>query len=125
MDMNPYQVLGVQENATQEQIRAAYVSLVKKYHPDKYQDNPLRDLAGEKIKEINRAYELLAKRSTESADFSHRNRASAYAAYGKNSEKATPRSGSEASHMGAFERARHLIDQNNLGGFRSWHIPCP
>ena len=34
--MNPYKVLGVSENATQDEIRAAYLSLVKKYHPDKY-----------------------------------------------------------------------------------------
>ena len=38
--MNPYKVLGVSENASQEEIRAAYLELVKKYHPDKYADNP-------------------------------------------------------------------------------------
>lgn len=59
--MNPYKVLGVSETATPEEIRAAYLSLVKKYHPDKYTDNPLKELAGEKLKEINQAYEMLTK----------------------------------------------------------------
>ena len=39
--MNPYEVLGIKENATDEEIKAAYKELVKKYHPDKYIDNPL------------------------------------------------------------------------------------
>ena len=33
---NPYKVLGVNEGASQEEIRSAYLKLVKKYHPDKY-----------------------------------------------------------------------------------------
>ena len=62
--MNPYKVLGVSETATPEEIRAAYLSLVKKYHPDKYTDNPLKELAGEKLKEINQAYEMLTKKQS-------------------------------------------------------------
>lgn len=57
--MNPYEVLGVREGASKEEIRRAYLELVKKYHPDKYRDNPLSDLAEEKLKEINEAYNML------------------------------------------------------------------
>lgn len=56
---DPYEVLGVSRNATQEEIRSAYRELVKKYHPDKYQGNPLADLAQEKLQEINEAYDML------------------------------------------------------------------
>jgi molecular chaperone DnaJ len=59
--MNPYEVLGVSENASEEEIKKAYKELVKKYHPDKYQDNPLADLAEEKLQEVNEAYDMLMK----------------------------------------------------------------
>lgn len=59
--MNPYEVLGVSQTATKEEIRAAYLTLVKKYHPDRYQDTDLKAQAEEKMKQINSAYDLLTK----------------------------------------------------------------
>ncbi len=61
MNKNPYTVLGVNENATDEQIKTAYRELAKKYHPDNYQDSPLRDLANEKMQEINDAYDEIMR----------------------------------------------------------------
>lgn len=58
--MNPYKVLEIDENATQAQIKEAYRRLVKKYHPDKYVDNPLNSLAEEKMREINQAYDMIS-----------------------------------------------------------------
>lgn len=58
---NPYEVLGVSEGASEEEIKKAYRELVKKYHPDQYRDNPLSKLAEEKLAEINQAYEYLMK----------------------------------------------------------------
>ena len=59
---DPYKILGVPEDASDEEIKKAYRELARKYHPDNYHDNPLEDLAQEKMKEINAAYEEINRR---------------------------------------------------------------
>ena len=56
---DPYEVLGVSRNASQEEIKKAYRELSRKYHPDSYADNPLADLAEEKFKEVQEAYQQI------------------------------------------------------------------
>ena len=58
---DPYSVLGVKPEASDEEIKRAYRELARKYHPDNYQNNPLADLAEEKMKEINEAYDAITK----------------------------------------------------------------
>jgi preprotein translocase subunit Sec63 len=57
---DPYAVLNVPRSATPSEIRAAYQNLVKRYHPDLHQGNPLEELASARLAEINRAYEILS-----------------------------------------------------------------
>ncbi len=56
---NPYDVLGVDKNATDEQIKEAYRALARKYHPDNYTDEGMAEIASEKMKEINEAYDSI------------------------------------------------------------------
>lgn len=56
---DPYEVLGVPRSATQEQVKAAYRELAKKYHPDRFIDSPLAENANKKMQEINEAYDAI------------------------------------------------------------------
>ncbi len=61
MIVNPYKVLEVSPEATNDEIKKAYRELSRKYHPDSYVNNPLSDLAEEKFKEVQEAYEQIMK----------------------------------------------------------------
>ncbi len=52
-----YQVLGVNKNSTEDEIKKAYRKLARQYHPDLNRDNP--QAAEAKMKEINEAYDVL------------------------------------------------------------------
>ena len=53
-----YEVLGVNKNATEDELKKAYRKLAKKYHPDANLDN--KEEAEKKFKEVNEAYETLS-----------------------------------------------------------------
>lgn len=107
---DPYQVLGVPSTATDDEVKKAYRNLARKYHPDNYHDNPLADLAQERMKEINEAYEEIQ---------SQRKRASSGSAgsgYGT-SYGGTGYGGGYAgyqSYTGPYQRVRMAIQQGNL-----------
>jgi len=63
-------VLEIERGASKEEIQRAYRRLVKKYHPDQYQNHPLQKLAEEKMAEINEAYEYLMKNGETSDSYS-------------------------------------------------------
>ncbi len=95
MEKDPYKALGVDPNASLDEIKAAYKKLVAKYHPDKYANNPLRELAEEKLKEINEAYEYII------ANYGKNNRSNGYSSYSNN-------------QMDDFQLVRQYIASGNI-----------
>ena len=55
--IDPYQVLGVSRSASDDEIKKAYRSLSRKYHPDANINNPNKDQAEEKFKQVQQAYD--------------------------------------------------------------------
>lgn len=58
---NYYEILEVSKNASKEVIEKAYKVLVKKYHPDLYQEESQKKMAEQKMKLINEAYDVLSE----------------------------------------------------------------
>lgn len=65
---DPYKVLGIAPNASDDEVKKAYRKLAKQYHPDNYLNNPLANLAAEKMKEINEAYDAILKLRASGSD---------------------------------------------------------
>lgn len=91
---DPYSVLGISKNATDEEVKSAYRELARKYHPDNYADNPLSDLAGEKMKEINDAYDAIMN--------------------SRRGHSKSASSGYSTSRTTSFPEVRSLIEQGRL-----------
>ena len=98
-----YKVLGVERNASQEEIKKAYRKQAKKYHPDINKDNPQ---AQERFQEINEANEVLS-------DSEKRKRYDEYGEHWKHSEEF------EAQRQGAhgFGGDAQDFDFGGFGGF--------
>ena len=82
--MDPYKILGVSPNATDDEVKQAYRALVRKYHPDKYANTDLAEMANEKMKEINAAYEDIQRMRRE-ATSSNASSASSDSSYSSSS----------------------------------------
>ena len=105
---DPYEVLGVSRTASDSEIKTAYRELVKKYHPDNYANNPLADLASEKMKEINEAYDSITKgRAAQSGSSS-----GSYQSYSYGS-------GSSGYSGGSYAQVRSYINANQLDAAES------
>jgi len=96
---DPYKILGVSPGATDDEVKKAYRDLVRKYHPDNYHDNPLSDLAQEKMKEVNEAYDAVTKMRESGGGGNYR-----------------PGSGTSGSHGGSAEgqKIRAAINAGDL-----------
>ena len=107
---DPYQVLGVPSTATDEEVKKAYRDLARKYHPDNYHDNPLADLAQERMKEINEAYEAVQSQRKAA-------RAGGYSGGGYGGYQTGSQTGYQSGYQSGgsrYQRIRMAISQGNL-----------
>ena len=108
---DPYEVLGVPSSATDEEVKKAYRNLARKYHPDNYHDSPLADVAQEKMKEINEAYEEVQSMRKNGGTGQN-----PYGGYGRTPYGQNPYGAYGGSYGGdpAFARVRMSIAQGEL-----------
>lgn len=105
--MDPYKVLGLPSTATDEEVKKAYRKLSRKYHPDANINNPNKDQAEERFKEIQSAYQMIMNKDKTG---------SSYGSYGQGN----PYGGSYGgSSYGSYSGQRESYDQsgwNTYGG---------
>lgn len=108
---DPYSVLGISQNASDDEVKKAYRELARKYHPDNYQNNPLADLAEEKMKEINEAYDTITKQRSGNGG-GYRQQPGGYNSYNSGYQQ---QSYSGSASNPAYARVRTLINAGDLG----------
>ena len=114
---DPYKILGVPEDASDEEIKKAYRELARKYHPDNYHDNPLEDLAQEKMKETNAAYEQITKERASGRRTGGAGGAYGGGSYGYGGYQSYGGYGSSQSYSGqssVLQQARIAINTGNI-----------
>ncbi|WP_297208893.1 J domain-containing protein [uncultured Flavonifractor sp.] len=127
---DPYSVLGVKPDASDEEIKRAYRELARKYHPDNYQNNPLADLAEEKMKEINQAYDSITRMRSGGGSGGYQGQSTYQGGYQQQQyqqQYARNSSGSlytqvrQAINMGDIGRAEQLL-RSAPGQDAEWHF---
>lgn len=105
---DPYSVLGVKPDASDDEIKRAYRDLARKYHPDNYQNNPLADLAEEKMKEVNEAYDAINKQRSGGGGYGG-------SAYQAQSQTSYSRQSSATSGGPLYSKVRQCINMGDIG----------
>ena len=108
---DPYQVLGIQRDAKDDEVKKAYRNLSRRYHPDANVNNPNKEMAEEKFKEIQRAYQEVMKiRNGEFAGFG--NYGNSYGAYSEKQEEHNYlRSAAAYIRAGYYKEAVNVLSQ--------------
>jgi molecular chaperone DnaJ len=107
MIQDPYKVLGVSRDATEEEITKAYRRLAKKYHPDL---NPGDESAEKRMMEINEAYDMIKKGGN---SYSNYDRTSSYNRSGYSRAGLSPLDSAEAYlRNGMYDQAMYIL--NNI-----------
>ena len=102
---DPYAVLGISSNASDEEVKTAYRNLAKKYHPDNYASAPdVAQLAAEKMSQVNEAYDAIVSARKNGTPV------------GSPSNAGTSSKSASGSDYGSFQGSQHtdFADVRNL-----------
>lgn len=106
LNKNPYDVLGVSRSASDDEVKKAYRDLTRKYHPDANVNNPLAELAEEKFKEVQEAYDIIMK-EREQGGGSYNYGSGGYGSadgYGQNQSNGSYGRGQSYQYDGSYQR---------------------
>ena len=110
---NPYNVLGISPSATDEEIKKAYRTLSRKYHPDANVNNPNREQAEERFKEIQQAYNQIMQEKQQGGSGFNGYGSARYGGYGSQTQD-SPQMQAAANYLAnrCYQEAMNVL--NNI-----------
>ena len=109
--MDPYKILGVSSSATDDEIKKAYRDLIKKNHPDKFQDAAEKARATEAVKKYNAAYDEIQAIRSGKGSYSNNG---GYNSYGSGSGYGSYGNGSYYEQVPKYAQVYAYINSGNL-----------
>lgn len=128
---DPYEILGVPRGASDEEIKKAYRKLSRKYHPDANINNPNKDQAEAKFKEVQQAYETVMKEREygQSSTGSYNGYSQGYGGYHGYGQQQSNSGSQEDNYLraaanyiqsGHYQEALHVLEQIQVKNTR-WY----
>lgn len=112
--VDPYRVLGISPSASEEEIKKAYRNLSRKYHPDANINNPNKEQAEEKFKEIQAAYNQIMDERQNGYGYSSSYSNSSSDSYGGSSNYGYSQASMEMQAAANYINARQFAQAMNV-----------